>query len=240
MIQFRLSYSHWRLALTRYGWDWKGVERWQVAMVLYSCSMCLTIGFCPGSLNMSLSRASSMLDGWPTILQRALFFPPLIPLSHYIYSFSAMRVSFFRRASIFLNFYLPLGFSRSLSSPFSLANAGSLYIFRELLSSTLLISSSAHIPRGQGADWAVQTSNGGENEKKFSLFRDIKACRSVKVPHFRVELREIRAFYPSYCPRSAIFNKRNITFRRPDIRCDAYRTFANFICHRQPVPMLSR
>jgi len=72
----------------------RGVGKWQVAMVLYFCSVRLTIGFCPAFLNTSLSRVFSMLDGWPTILQRTLFFS--------------------------LSFLLPLSFSLSLSLSLSL------------------------------------------------------------------------------------------------------------------------
>lgn len=104
-------------------------------MVLYSCSVCLTIGFVPVfSIRLYLACLQCLTDGRPFCsgLSFSLLFP--LPLSLSLSIYFLLRVfPFFRRVSVFLNFYLPLGFSRSLSSPFSLANTGILYIFRELL-----------------------------------------------------------------------------------------------------------
>lgn len=208
---------YWRLTLTCYGWDWKGVERWQVAMVLYSCSVCLTIGFCPGFLNTSLSRVSSMLDGWPTILQRALFFSsfPSSSLSLSLSIYFLLRVfPFFRRVSVFLNFYLPLGFSVLFHPPFLSRIPGSFIFFANYFSPTLLISSSVYtsVHRGQKADWAVQTSNGGENEKKFpclGIFKRTVLLRLlISVLNYeKYNILSVRLFEEA----TAIFDKR-ITF----------------------------
>jgi len=162
-MQFRLSYSHWRLALTRYGWDWKGVGRWQVAMVLYFCSVCLTIGFCPAFLNTSLSRVSSMLDGWPTILQWTLFFSLsfLFPLSFSLSLSLSLSLSirflprFFPFFAKFPSFSI---FISLLDSPvffhllFLSRIPGSFIFFANYFLPTLLISSSAYIP--PCASWA--------------------------------------------------------------------------------------
>lgn len=118
-----------------------------------------------------------------------------------------MRVSFFRQAHIFLNFYLPLGF---LSSPFSLANAEILYIFRELLSSyfiNIVVRVYTPVHRGQGADWAVQTSNGGENEKKFPCLEVLRRIVPLKLfismlSHEKYSILSVTLF------EDAIFNKR--------------------------------
>ena len=100
--------------------------------------------------------ANSLLPSLP------LSYSPSLSLRAFFYAFF-----FFFWTSVFFNFYLPLRFSRF---SFALANTGILYIFRELLSSyfiNIVVRVYISVQREQGVNWAVQTSNGGENEKKF-------------------------------------------------------------------------
>lgn len=168
MIQFHLSYSHWRLALIRYGWDWKEVGRWQVAATIPVAY--LTIAFCPGFLNTSLSHVSSMLDGWPTILQRAHFFPffSLLCASFCTCSF------FFAKLPSFSIFILLSDSAVLFHPPFFSRMPGPSIFFANYFPPTLLISSFVYrlVHRGQ-EDWAAQTSNSGENGEKKFLYLEI-------------------------------------------------------------------